>query len=140
MSAVVIPSAASRKTAVVTVPSEGETYAGREKTPSVKFEREVIVGSELPNTIVVHRVPKFDGFLACVVVNNRRVIIDAKTRRVVEGHRVTTAPVAALALAGRVARAITGGPAPLRRTPPGRTLLSQRVLPLIPALPFASAE
>jgi hypothetical protein len=79
MSAVVIPSSAFAQTAVVTVPSEVETYMVREKTPSMKFEREVIVGSELPNTIVVHKVPKFDSYSYAV-----GVIVDAKTRKVVK--------------------------------------------------------
>lgn len=80
---IIIPSSAMAQTAVVTVPSEVETFVVKEKTPSVMVDREVIVGSELPSAVVVHKVPKFDGF-SYAVVNNRRVIVDAKTRRVIK--------------------------------------------------------
>ncbi len=43
-----MPASAIAQTAVVTVPSEVETYVVKEKTPSVMVQDEVIVGSELP--------------------------------------------------------------------------------------------
>jgi hypothetical protein len=79
----IIPSSAFAQTAIVTVPSEVDAYVVKEKTPSVTVEREVIIGSELPNTVTLHRVPKYDDF-SYAVVNKRRVIVDAKTRRVVK--------------------------------------------------------
>ena len=82
-SIIIIPASAIAQTAVVTVPSEVETYVVKEKTPSVMVQDEVIVGSELPRAIVIHKVPKFDAF-SYAVVNNRRVIVDAKTRRIVK--------------------------------------------------------
>lgn len=82
-SIIIIPASAIAQTAVVTVPSEVETYIVKEKTPSVMMQGEVIVGSELPNTVIIHKVPKFDAF-SYAVVNNRRVVVDAKTRRVIK--------------------------------------------------------
>ena len=82
-SIIIMPASAIAQTAVVTVPSEVETYVVKEKTPSVMVQDEVIVGSELPRAIVIHKVPKFDAF-SYAVVNNRRVIVDAKTRRIVK--------------------------------------------------------
>lgn len=80
---IIIPASVMAQTAVVTVPPEVETFIVKEKTPSVMVDREVVVGSELPSTVVIHKVPKFDGF-SYAVVNNRRVVIDAKTRRVIK--------------------------------------------------------
>ena len=78
-----LPSPVFAQSAVVTVPSEVETYVVQEKTPSVKIEREVIVGSELPDAIELHAVPKFRTY-SYAVVNNRRVIVEAKTRKVIK--------------------------------------------------------
>ncbi|QJP17475.1 DUF1236 domain-containing protein [Starkeya sp. ORNL1] len=80
---VAIPSSVFAQAAIVTVPSEVETYVVKEKTPSVKVEREVIIGSELPATVELHTVPKYDTY-SYAVVNNRRVIVEAKTRKVVK--------------------------------------------------------
>jgi hypothetical protein len=77
------PSAAFSQATVVTVPSEVETYVTKESVPSVKVEREVIVGSELPDTVTLRRVPKHDNY-SFAVVNNRRVIVEAKSRKVVK--------------------------------------------------------
>ncbi|MDF2999372.1 MAG: hypothetical protein K0R27_5009 [Xanthobacteraceae bacterium] len=82
VSALVLPSTGFAQ-AVVTVPGEVETYVTKESMPSVTVEREVIVGSELPDTVVLHPVPKFDTY-SYAVVNNRRVIVEAKTRKVVK--------------------------------------------------------
>ncbi|MDF2998332.1 MAG: hypothetical protein K0R27_3969 [Xanthobacteraceae bacterium] len=81
--AVVTPSSAFAQATVVTVPSEVESYVVKEKIPSVKVEREVIVGSELPDTVTLRPVPKFDTY-SYAVVNNRRVIVEGKTRKVVK--------------------------------------------------------
>ena len=58
------------------------TYVEREDIPSVTVEHEVRVGQPLPETVVVHRVPKYEYEYA--VVNHRRVIVEPKTRRVVK--------------------------------------------------------
>lgn len=79
----VLPSFALAQSATVTVPSEVETYVIQEKTPSVKVESEVIVGSELPTSVELHTIPKYDTY-SYAVVNDRRVIVDAKTRKVVK--------------------------------------------------------
>lgn len=78
-----LPSAAFSQTAVVTVPSEVETYVMKERTPSVKVEREVIVGSELPGSVELRTIPKYDAY-SYAVVNDQRVLVDAKTRKVVK--------------------------------------------------------
>ncbi len=49
----------------------------------MKVEREVIIGSELPDTIELRTIPKYDTY-SYAVVNNKRVIVEAKTRKVIK--------------------------------------------------------
>ncbi len=42
-----------------------------------------MVGSELPDTVVLRSVPKYETD-SYAVVNDRRVIVEAKTRKVVQ--------------------------------------------------------
>lgn len=77
------PSLALAQTATVTVPSEVEAFVVKEKPPSVKVERQVVIGAELPTTVELHTIPKYDAY-SYAVVNDRRVIVDAKTRKVVK--------------------------------------------------------
>ncbi|MDF2620424.1 MAG: hypothetical protein K0S00_3083 [Xanthobacteraceae bacterium] len=81
-SVIAVP-AATFAQAVVTVPSEVETYVVKEKTPSVTFQGDVVVGTALPDTVVLHPVPKHDTY-SYAVVNNKRVIVEGKTRKVVK--------------------------------------------------------
>jgi hypothetical protein len=81
ISVAVAPAAAIAQ-AVITVPSEVETYVVKERTPSVAYQGEVVVGSPLPETVVIHPVPKHDTY-SYAVVNNKRVIVEAKTRKIV---------------------------------------------------------
>jgi len=64
-------------------PAEVRTYVTREEIPSVAMDRELVVGDPLPDTVVIRRVPKYDTY-GYAVVNKHRVIVDAKTHRVVE--------------------------------------------------------
>jgi hypothetical protein len=50
--------------------------------PSVVYERPVVVGEALPDTITVYPVPRYRDY-DYAIVNNHRVIIDPRTRRVV---------------------------------------------------------
>lgn len=69
--------------AMATPPDEVRTYVLREDAPSVRVEREVVVGSELPDTVVIRPVPKYETY-SYAVVNDRRVIVEAKTRKVIQ--------------------------------------------------------
>jgi hypothetical protein len=69
--------------AAATPPAEVRTYVMHEDAPSVRVEREVVVGSELPDTVVLRSVPKYETY-SYAVVNDRRVIVEAKTRKVVQ--------------------------------------------------------
>jgi hypothetical protein len=65
-------------------PAPVREYVVREApaTQSVVVERQVVVGEPLPETVEVRRVPNYDYSYA--VVNDRRVIVEPGTRRVIE--------------------------------------------------------
>lgn len=63
-------------------PAEVREYVVRERAPSVAIEREVIVGEPLPETVELRTVPDYEYRYA--VVNDRRVIVEPGTRRVVQ--------------------------------------------------------
>ena len=59
------------------------TYVERETVPSVSYERKVVVGEPLAETVEVHPIPKYDTY-SYAVINKQRVIVDRKSRRVVQ--------------------------------------------------------
>jgi Protein of unknown function (DUF1236) len=50
--------------------------------PPVTYRGRVVVGQELPDSVVVYPVPDYDDY-SYTVIGPRRVIIDRKTRRIV---------------------------------------------------------
>jgi hypothetical protein len=72
--------------AVVAAPSEVESH-GMEQ--SVKVERDVVAGPAVPDAAELHTLPTQSDAYTYTVVNNRRVIIDAKTGKVVNVVKVT---------------------------------------------------
>jgi hypothetical protein len=50
--------------------------------PSVVYSGPVVIGQPLPETVTVYPVPQYSQY-EYAVVNNQRVIIDARTRRIV---------------------------------------------------------
>jgi hypothetical protein len=64
-------------------PPEVRDYVVREEVPSVAYEREIVVGEPLPEVVEIRRVPKYDSY-GYAVVNKRRVIVEPKSRRVIE--------------------------------------------------------
>lgn len=63
-------------------PQEVITYVERERVPSVTVRERVVVGEPLPATVRLRTVPRHTEF-GYAVVNNQRVIVEPKTRRVV---------------------------------------------------------
>jgi hypothetical protein len=47
------------------------TYVEREDVPSVRIEKDFVVGEPLPQTVVIHQVPHYPKY-AYAVVNNER--------------------------------------------------------------------
>ena len=62
-------------------------YVVREKRPSVQVTESITVGEELPSTVEVYAVPEDVGVRTehrYTVVNDRTVLVDPKTRRIVQ--------------------------------------------------------
>ena len=81
------PAFASAQTTVIETtgvapPDEVVTYVQRERVPSVRVESEVRVGSTLPETVELRTIPRHDTY-GYAVVNEHRVIVEPRTRRVI---------------------------------------------------------
>jgi len=68
---------------IVAPPPEVRTYVIQNEQPSVTIGREVVVGAPLPDEVILYRVPRHRAY-EYGEVNNQRVIVDARTRRIVE--------------------------------------------------------
>ncbi|PDT22277.1 DUF1236 domain-containing protein [Rhizobium hidalgonense] len=75
--------AAVAQTTTVVVPGEVKTYVMKQETPSVTFEGDVAVGTTLPDTVEIHTIPDQPDY-GYVVVNKKRVLVNPKTRAVIE--------------------------------------------------------
>ncbi len=64
-------------------PAEVRTYVTRETVPSVRVTEKVVVGEPLPATVVLRPVPNHANY-SFAVVNDRRVIVEPKTRKVIQ--------------------------------------------------------
>ena len=64
-------------------PAEVRTYVTREQMPSVRVTEKVVVGEPLPATVVLRPVPSHTEY-SFAVVNDRRVIVEPKTRKVIQ--------------------------------------------------------
>jgi phage tail tape-measure protein len=64
-------------------PPEVRTYVVHEDRPSVTYEGDVVVGATLPQTVEVYPVPRYKQY-DYTVINNKRVIVDPHTRKVIE--------------------------------------------------------
>jgi len=64
-------------------PAGVRTYVVQERRPSVRMEREVVVGQPLPSNVEIYAVPNYNQY-GYTVVNERRVIVDPNTRQVIE--------------------------------------------------------
>ncbi|MCS3743100.1 DUF1236 domain-containing protein [Rhizobium sp. BK661] len=74
---------AMAQTTVVTVPGEVRTYITEQEVPSVTYDGDIVVGTELPSSIEVHTIPSNDAY-AYTVINKQRVIVDPHTHRIIE--------------------------------------------------------
>ena len=63
-------------------PDEVITYVQRERIPSVRIEGDIGVGFTLPGTVEVRTIPRHDRY-GYAVINDRRVIVEPSTRRVI---------------------------------------------------------
>lgn len=65
------------------MPTEVHTYVMQQSVPSASYQGDVLVGRVLPQDVDVHVVDGYDKY-AYTVVNERRVILDPGTRRVIQ--------------------------------------------------------
>lgn len=59
------------------------TYVEREDAPSVAVEERVVVGEALPATVELRPIPEYREY-RYAVVNQKRVIVEPRTRKVVK--------------------------------------------------------
>jgi hypothetical protein len=67
----------------IVVPDTVTSYVTEQPIDDTTVEGELVVGSSLPDTVVIKNVPDNDGF-AYAVVNKRRVVVESKTRKVIK--------------------------------------------------------
>lgn len=63
-------------------PPEVRSYVMKERRASVRLQREVVVGEPLPGSVTLYEIPNTNDY-EYTVVNDRRVIVEPKTRKVV---------------------------------------------------------
>ena len=59
------------------------TYVERNDIPSVAVQEQVVIGQPLPGSVTLHTVPEYKQY-SYAVVNNRRVIVEPQSRKVVK--------------------------------------------------------
>ena len=64
-------------------PKEVITYVQREQLPSVVVQERIVVGQPLPATVELRTVPTHTEY-SYAVVNNQRVIVEPKSRKVIK--------------------------------------------------------
>ena len=64
-------------------PNEVVTYVQRDTGPSVVYQERVVVGEPLADTVELRPVPQHTEY-RYAVVNNQRVIVDGRSRKVVK--------------------------------------------------------
>ena len=80
-------SAASAQTTIVETtgvapPDEVVTYVQRESVPSIAVEGDIAVGYMVPPAVELRTIPSSRAY-SYTVLNNRRVIVEPRTRRVI---------------------------------------------------------
>ena len=64
-------------------PAEVRSYVVERRVPSVRVEEQVVVGEALPATVELHTIPRHKEY-SYAIVNERRVIVEPRTRKVIE--------------------------------------------------------
>jgi len=64
-------------------PSEVVTYVQRERVPSVAVRERVVIGEPLPSSVELRTVPQHSEY-SYAVVNNQRVIVEPRSRKVIK--------------------------------------------------------
>jgi len=81
------PTLASAQTTVIETtgaapPDEVVTYVRRESIPSVRVDGTVGIGFAVPDTVELRTIPRHEAY-RYTIVNDRRVIVEPRTRKVI---------------------------------------------------------
>ena len=81
------PTLASAQTTVIETtgaapPDEVVTYVRRESIPSVRVDGSVGIGFAVPDTVELRTIPRHEQY-RYAIVNDRRVIVEPRTRKVI---------------------------------------------------------
>src|SRR3954453_16640691 len=68
--------------AAVEIPNAVITSVQAERVPSVRVQERVVVGEPLPPTVELRTVPRYTEY-RYAVVNDRRVIVEPRTRKII---------------------------------------------------------
>jgi hypothetical protein len=63
-------------------PDEVVTYVQRERVPSVRVDGDVVVGYSVPGTVQLRTIPNHTKY-SYTVINDRRVLVEPGTRKVI---------------------------------------------------------
>ena len=64
-------------------PDEVVTYVRRDRAPTVTVRERVVVGEPLPSSVEIRSVPQHTDY-SYAVVNNQRVIVEPRSRKVIK--------------------------------------------------------
>jgi hypothetical protein len=64
-------------------PAEVREYVVRERVPSVAVREEVVVGRPVAKSVQLRTIPRHRDY-RFAVINNKRVIVDPKSRRIIQ--------------------------------------------------------
>jgi len=81
------PALAAAQTTVIETtreapPDEVVTYVQREHIPSVRVQEDVVVGYTLPESVELRTIPRHEQY-RYAVINDRRVIVEPRTRKII---------------------------------------------------------
>ena len=68
--------------AAVEIPNAFITSVERANTPSVRVRERIVVGERLPGTVRLYSVPEYPNY-RYAVVNEQRVVVEPRTRKII---------------------------------------------------------
>ncbi len=80
---VVTPDSSEPSGSTVVIPGEVRHMATEQEVPSATYEGDVVVGSELPSSVEIHRISSNDAY-SYSIINEKRVIVDPHTHKIIE--------------------------------------------------------
>jgi hypothetical protein len=82
-SVTVAPDNSETTGSTVVVPGKVRTYVIEQQVPSVTYEGDIALGSELPSSVEIHTIPDNNDY-GYAVINKQRVVVNPQTHKIVE--------------------------------------------------------